>query len=361
MAMRDITDYLAQTREKQGSDLHMCVGAPPASRVHGTLVPLEDFELDGPTCKELIYAVLTESQRARLEKDWELDFAVNVQGLGRFRANAHYCKGNVEAAFRFIPHDIPDLQSLGHSPTVAEFCKSRQGLVLVTGMTGMGKTTTLAAMTKRISEERSCVIVTIEDPIEFVFDHRYGMVKQRQVGQDTHSFSSALRAALRQDPDVIIVSEMRDAETMSAAITAAETGHLVISTLHTIDAPKAMDRIIDIFPPAQQPQITTQLANALIGVISQRLLPRADRPGRVMASEVLVANMGVQAVIRDHRHEQLPGLMQIGASSGMHTFDDSIAHLLIHGYISFEEAMANARDQDLVKEQLQASLRKKGR
>ncbi|MBP7950050.1 MAG: PilT/PilU family type 4a pilus ATPase [Verrucomicrobiales bacterium] len=356
-SFRDIVDYLTLTRQKGGSDLHLTVGAPPAARVNGALEPLEEQDLDPPTCKEMVMAVLTETQRAKLEKDWELDFAVNVSGVGRFRSNAHYCKGNVEAAFRFIPHEIPELRSLGHGQTVENFCRIRQGLILVTGMTGMGKTTTLAAMARRISEERSCVVITIEDPIEYVFDHNYGLVKQRQIGQDSHSFAAALRGAMRQDPDVIIVSEMRDLETIQAAITAAETGHLVISTLHTIDAAKAFDRIVDVFPSDQQQQIVTQLANSLEGVISQILIPRADQPGRVMATEVLVANMAIRTAIRERRVEQVHGLMQIGANVGMHTFDDSLAHLLIGGYISREEALAHARDKEFVMAQLQNALR----
>lgn len=356
---RDIIDYLSLTRERGGSDLHLSVGAPPAARINGELVPLEEIELDPASCRELILAVLTEVQRSKLEREWELDFGVNVDNVGRYRGNAHFCRGNLEASFRFIPHEIPDLLSLGHSPTVAKFCEARQGLILITGMTGMGKTTTLAAMTKRISEQRSCVIVTIEDPIEYVFDHRYGLVKQRQVGQDTASFAAALRSAMRQDPDVIVISEMRDQETISAALTAATTGHLVIGSLHTMDAPKAFDRIVDSFPAEQHSQISSQLANALVGVITQRLLPRHDKPGRVMASDVLVANTAIQSVIRDRRTEQIPGLMQIGANVGMHTLDDSLAHLLIGGHLSLEEALANCRDREYVQSQLQASLRRR--
>ena len=355
----DILDYLAVTRERGGSDLHLSVGAPPAARINGELIPLEEEDLDSATCRELILTMLKETQRAKLEKDWELDFGVDVANVGRFRGNAHFCRGNLEAAFRYIPHEIPDLLSLGHSKTVENFCKSRDGLVLVTGMTGAGKTTTLASMTKRISEERSCVIVTLEDPIEYIFDHRYGLVKQRQVGQDTVSFAAGLRSALRQDPDVIVISEMRDLETMSAALTAATTGHLVIASLHTIDAPKAFDRIIDGFPAEQQAQVTTQLANSLVGVVTQKLLPRADKPGRVMASDVLVANLGIRALIRDRRTEQIPGLMQLGGNLGMHTFDDSLAHLLVNGHITMEEALANCNDREFIQARLQSSLRKR--
>jgi twitching motility protein PilT len=355
---RDIIDYLHMTRDHAGSDLHICVGVPPACRVNGVITPLAEHDLDSATAKKMIYAVLTEQQRAKLEKEWEIDFAVNIENVGRFRANAHYVKGHIEAAFRFIPHEIPTLETLGHSPTVKELCNSRSGLILVTGMTGMGKTTTLAAMTQEILQNRSCMLITIEDPIEYVFQHSYGVVKQRQVGQDSHSFAAALRSALRQDPDVIVVSEMRDLETISAAITAAETGHLVISTLHTIDAPRTFDRLVDVFPPDQQTQISTQVANCLVGIISQKLLPRADKPGRVMASEILVNNQGIAATIREQRFEQISGLMQIGAGSGMHTFDDSYLHLLTGGFITYEEAMANARDGNSIAEGFQAHLKK---
>ena len=232
----DIIDFLRATRDRNGSDLHLTVGAPPAARVDGKLNPLSDVDLTSERCKELVYAVLTEAQRAKLEDEWELDFAMQAESIGRFRGNAHFCRGNVEAAFRYIPEVIPELGDLGHGDAVSKFCKNNQGLVLVTGMTGAGKTTTLAAMAKKISEERSCVIVSIEDPIEYLFEHQYGLVKQRELGSDTHSFPAALRSALRQDPDVVLVSEMRDLETIRIAVTAAETGHLVISTLHTIAA-----------------------------------------------------------------------------------------------------------------------------
>ena len=358
---RDILDYLAATREAGGSDLHLAANAPPAARVDGRLHPLEDVDLDGKRVRELIMAVLTDSQRARLEKDWELDFALAVENVGRFRGNAHFCRGHVEAAFRYIPDVPPELGELGHAPTVADFCQAQQGLVLVTGMTGSGKTTTLAAMTRRILETRSTMVITVEDPIEYTFEHQYGLIKQRQIGQDTHSFPAALRAALRQDVDVLIVSEMRDQESIAAALTAAETGHLVISTLHTRSATGALDRIVDIFPAQQQPQIVTQLAGALLGIISQRLLPRADAPGRVMASEVLVANPGVQSAIRDHRFEQVYSLMQVGASSGMHTMDDSILHLATSGHITMDDALHHARHPETLQERLKEWMREQAK
>jgi twitching motility protein PilT len=354
---RDILDYLSATREHGGSDLHLTTGAPPAARIDGKLTPLEDVDFDGPHIRELIMAILTDTQRARLEKDWELDFALNVEGVGRFRGNAHFARGNVEAAFRYVPNEAPELDSLGHSPQVAEFCKATQGLVIVTGMTGTGKSTTLAAMTRRILETRSNMVVTVEDPIEFTFEHKYGLIKQRQIGHDTHSFPAALRSAMRQDVDVIVVSEMRDQESIAAALTAAETGHLVISTLHTRSCVGALDRIVDVFPAQQQPQIITQLAGALIGVISQRLFARLDGPGRIMASEVMVVNGGIQAAIRDHRFEQVYSLMQVGASSGMHTFDDSLLHLAVNGHLSLDEALLNARSPDTLKQEFQNRLR----
>ncbi|MDA0812782.1 MAG: PilT/PilU family type 4a pilus ATPase [Verrucomicrobia bacterium] len=355
----DIIDFLRETRDRTGSDLHLTVGAPPAARVDGKLQPIGTEDLTAQRCKELVYAVLTEAQRATLEDVWELDFAMQADGIGRFRGNAHFCRGNVEAAFRFIPEVIPDLEDLGHGETVAGLCNKLQGLVLVTGMTGAGKTTTLAAMARKISQVRPCVMVSIEDPIEYVYDHSFGLVKQRELGTDTHSFPAALKSALRQDPDVILVSEMRDLETIRIAVTAAETGHLVISTLHTIDAPKSLDRMIDVFPPEQQPQIISQLANCLVGIVSQRLLERADAPGRVMASEIMIPNYAIRSVIRDRKFEQILGLMQIGAHDGMHTIDDSLAHLLVNGYISFGDAVAHCRDVDSISTRYQASLRKK--
>jgi twitching motility protein PilT len=293
----------------------------------------------------MMLGVLTESQRSRLEQDWELDFALQVETVGRFRGNAHYCRGALEGAFRYIPHQIPDLSTLGHRPSIYNICELQRGLVLVTGVTGSGKSTTLAAMIKYVSERRAGVIVTIEDPIEFIFPNSRSIIKQREVGSDTHSFAEALRHALRQDPDVIFVGELRDPETVSAAMTAAETGHLVFGTLHTIDAPKAIDRIVDAFPPAQQPQIIAQLANALAAIISQRLLPGEEGGTRCLATEVLVANTGVRTNIRERRWEQIVGLLEIGAKDGMHTFDDSLSDLYLSRLISKEAAIANARDK----------------
>ena len=347
---KHIVDYLTQTCKQGGSDLHITAGAPPACRINGLLTPLEDHDIDPDEAKELVLGVITESQRSRLEENLELDFSVSVKDVGRFRANAHYASGTIEGAFRYIPTEIPTLEQLGHSQTVSELCNLQQGLVLVTGVTGAGKTTTIAAMIQKILRERSVVAVTIEDPIEYVFEHACGLVKQREIGEDTKSFSNALRSALRQDPDVIVVSELRDLETIRTAITAAETGHLVIATLHTIDAPKSLDRLIDVFPAEQQEMIVTQLANCLEAVISQRLLLRQDQPGRVMASEIMKVNHGIRACIIERKFEQLLGLIQIGSQDGMHAIDESLAHLLVNRHISYNDAIIHCRDSEFIQE-----------
>lgn len=346
--MNDIVDLLTATRSMNGSDLHLSVGAPPVARVDGVLHSLAENALTPEDTKTLIYGALTDTQRSRFEQDWDIDFAVQVANVGRFRGNAHLCRGSIEAAFRYIPPQVPGLLSLGHSETVLDLCEARSGLILVTGAAGMGKTTTLAAMAERIITQRSCVLVSIEDPIEYIFEHRLGIAKQRQIGDDAKTFAAALRAALRQDPDVILVSEMRDPETISTALTAAETGHLVISTLHSIDSTKALDRLVDAFPGDQQAQIRSQVAGVLVGILSQRLLVRSDAPGRVLATEVMKANPGIRAVIREGRTERLAGLLQIGASEGMHTMDDSLGHLLIHGHIAYDDALSNAVDPTYV-------------
>jgi len=340
----DIIEFLALVVERGGSDLHLCAGSQPMLRLHGDLVPASDKVLDAETCRELIYSIFTENQRARFEETWELDFALMVKGLGRFRSNAHYSRGAVEATFRHIPDTIPSIDDLGLPPIVKRLCTLEQGLVLVTGITGSGKTTTLAAMVQEINASRSGVIISIEDPIEYIFTHNLCRVKQREIGTDTKSFPDALRHVLRQDPDVILISEMRDLETISAAITAAETGHLVLATLHTIDAPKAIDRIVDAFPADQQSQIIAQLANALQAIIAQRLLPRADGTGRVACTEVMVMNDGIRALLRDRRFQQVLSMIEIGSKDGMITFDESVSNLYAAGIISHEEAVLNARD-----------------
>ena len=343
--VKNVTDYLRITVEHGGSDLHLSSGAPPAARVDGMLKPLEDFCLNDEVTKTLIMDTLTESQRAELEQEWELDFAIQVDNIGRFRGNAHFIRGHMEASFRYIPTEIPTLAELGHYPIIEQISQLRRGLILITGITGSGKSTTMASMIQRISATRSGVIITIEDPIEFIYPHLSCLVKQREVGSDTKSFPKALRQALRQDPDVIVVSELRDLETIRIALTAAETGHLVIATLHTMDAPQSIDRLVDVFPPDQQQQIVAQLANVCEAIISQRLIPQADGQGRVLASEVLRMNHGLRTCIRERKIEQVVGLMQIGQNEGMHTIDESLAQLLQSKQITAQEALFNCRDR----------------
>lgn len=348
-AQNDIIDYLRLLKEMGGSDLHITVGRPPLMRRDGVLQPLAEHDLTAEQTRDALQSLLTERQRAILEKEWELDFVVHLEGGARYRGNAHYIRGTVQAAFRLINSSVPTIEQLGHYEVVPELCELREGLILVTGITGSGKSTTLAAMVEYLSRHRSGVIISIEDPIEYVFEHQPKcIIKQREVGGDTKDFATALRQALRQDPDVILVSELRDLETIRTAITAAETGHLVISTLHTMDAPKSLDRIIDVFPAMQQPQIRAQLANCLRAVISQRLLPHVSGRGRVLASEVMVMNHGIRACLRQGKYEQIPGLMQIGSIDGMHTLDECLAHLVLTAKISLDEAMAEARDPTLL-------------
>lgn len=355
----DLVSLLSRTVSAGASDLHICSDSIPMARINGVLTPLGDRIIPAPEGRDLILGVVTEKQRSRLEEDWELDFAMQVDGIGRFRGNAHYCRGALEAAFRFIPHQIPELATLGHRESVVHLCGLERGLVLVTGVTGSGKSTTMAAMIQHISRQLSGVIVTIEDPVEYVFQNARSVIKQREVGNDTKSFSAALRHALRQDPDVILVGEMRDPETIGAALTAAETGHLVLATLHTIDAPKAIDRMVDAFPGDQQPQIVAQLSNALEAVISQRLIPKEDKSGRTLATEILTANAGVRACIRERRWEQLVGLIEIGAKDGMHTLDEDLTGLYLSRQISKEDAIANARDKDSIEALTRETVQKK--
>lgn len=346
----DITDYLRHVVSINGSDLHLSSWAPACARINGHIIPVNQEILDPAVVRDLILDTLTESQRSTLEQELELDYALQVEGIGRFRGNVHMARGHTEAAFRFISQEIPALETLGHHSAVHEFCAKRSGLVLVTGITGSGKSTTLASMVRRISETRNGVIITLEDPIEFVHEHRSCLIKQREVGNDTRSFPTALKQALRQDPDVIVVSELRDLETIRIALTAAETGHLVLATLHTSDAPQTIDRIVDVFPSDQQPQIITQLSSCLEGIVSQRLVPRADGNGRILASEVLCPNHAIRNCIRERKLEQVVGLMEIGHREGNRTIDDSIGRLLDTQVITRDEALFNCRDRKTFEE-----------
>ena len=343
--MVDIKSLLKLTMEVEASDLHLTVNSPPVLRIDGKLHLRDDLEvLDKDKLKNLIYSILTNSQKEKFEQDKELDFSFAPSGLDRFRVNVHYQRGNVEAAFRRVPIKIPKLRELGLPQIVEELVRKPNGLILVTGPTGMGKSTTLAAMIDLINEEREEVIVCIEDPIEFVHPNKKSIIKQREVYADTHSFAEALKRALRQDPDVIVVGEMRDLETIATALTAAETGHLVLATLHTPDAPQTVQRIIDVFPPHQQKQVRVQLADCLQGVISQLLLLRADGKGRVLATEVMVATPGIRNLIREGEVAQIPSLIQMGAQHGMHTMDKCLKELYRKGVITREAALSKVKN-----------------
>jgi twitching motility protein PilT len=353
----DILQVLTMAKQAGASDLHLSLGQPPNIRVQGNLSPLGLPPLDADIVRELSLSMLTETQRAKLEAEMDLDFSVEIESVGRIRGNVHYSKGAIEAAYRFISPLIPSLEKLGHHATVAQLCDQHEGLVLITGATGSGKSTTLGAMLEHINQHRSGVVVVLEDPIEFVFPPGLGLIKQREVGTDTRSFASGLRHALRQDPDVIAVTELRDQESVEIALQAAETGHLVIATFHAADPPKAIDRILEMFGAEMLPQIRAQLANALLAIISQRLLPTADGKSRALASEILVNNSAVRACVRRGQMEHLVGLMEIGGRDGMVTLDSSLFDLVENNRITSEEALAHARDQDRVG---QAKPRKKG-
>jgi twitching motility protein PilT len=325
----DFADILLSVVKQKASDLHVTAGAPPMLRVRGSLVPMEGQPRLTPTdTREIVYAILNSSQRQRLETDWQLDFAYSIPGVGRFRVNAYFQRGTIGAAFRLIPTETVPIERLGLPAIVREFSRKPRGIVLVTGPTGSGKSTTLASIINEINETRDDHIMTIEDPIEFLHNHKRCIVNQRELGSDAVSFAMALKAALRQDPDVILVGEMRDMETIGTALTAAETGHLVFATLHTQDAPQTIDRIIDVFPPEQQGQIRAQLSIGLQGVVTQTLLPTADGQGRCVAAEVLVPTPGVRNLIREGKTHQIYSLIQTGAQHGMQTMDASLAGLV---------------------------------
>src|SRR5436305_1242588 len=339
----DFAEVLLEVVDRRASDLHITAGAAPMLRVRGRLTPMEGYPVLTPTdTREIVYSILSDGQRQKFENNWQIDFAYQIPGKGRFRVNAYFQRSAVGAAFRLIPFEVVPLESLGLPPVVAEFSQKPRGLVLVTGPTGSGKSTTLASLVDVINANREEHIMTIEDPIEFLHKHKKCMVNQRELGSDALSFADALKGALRQDPDVILVGEMRDLETISTAITAAETGHLVFATLHTQDTPQTIDRIVDVFPSAQQGQIRAQLAVALQGIMTQTLLPTADGSGRCCATEVLVPTSAVRNLIREAKSHQIYSVLQTGGSFGMQTMDASLAQLVRAGKVTRQLAESRA-------------------
>lgn len=348
-----LKDLLIKTIESNASDLHLTVGIPPTIRVNGKLVPVGSEKLDSNRLQDFAKEIL-----GRKFEDYreigEYDLSYEITNVGRFRVNVFRQKGNDAIALRVITLNVPTLDGLKHPRLFKEMIKKRRGLILVTGPTGSGKSTTLAAMINEINQSRDCHIVTLEDPIEYVHTHNKSIINQREIGQDTESYGNALRAALREDPDVILVGEMRDLETISIAITAAETGHLVFSTLHTIGAAKTIDRIIDVFPPHQQQQIRTQLASVLQSIISQQLIERIDGNGRVAALEIMSNTPGIQNLIREGKSHQIESAIQTGSKYGMKTMDMALADLYRSMEISKEKALDYCVDEEILKRMIGA-------
>ncbi len=352
----DFADLLLDVLDRRASDLHITAGAAPMVRVRGRLTALDEYPvLDATDTREIIYSILNNDQRQRLETQWQIDFAYAIPGRARFRVNAYFQRSALAAAFRLIPAQITPIDDLGLPPITHDFCVKPRGLVLVTGPTGSGKSTSLAAMIDEINGTREEHILTIEDPIEFLHGHKKCMVNQRELGSDASSFSEALKAALREDPDVILVGEMRDLETISTALTAAETGHLVFATLHTQSAPSTIDRVIDVFPPHQQQQIRVQLSIALQGVMTQTLIQTADGAGRVVACETLVPTAAVRNLIREGKTHQIVSAMQTGGSAGMQTMDAALATLVRAGKISQRVAETRSSTPDELRRLLGAA------
>ena len=344
--MISLNDLLNLTVEKGASDLHLTVGLPPVLRIHKELVFVGEEKLTPEDTAEMVFSIMKDDQKKVFKEKREYDFSFGLKGLARFRINVFYQRGSIAAAFRRIPFEIPALDSLGIPKIAHDIIEHERGLVLVTGPTGHGKSTTLAAMIDEINMKKSKHIITIEDPIEYLFQHKRSVIVQRELGSDTLSFPNALRASLREDPDVILVGEMRDYETMSTAITAAETGHLVFATLHTNSAAQSIDRIVDVFPPHQQAQVKAQLAAVLLATFSQQLIPRADNNGLALATEVLIATPAVSNLIREGKTFQIPSLIQTGAKIGMQTMEQSLKILVNKGMITYEQGIKYAFNKD---------------
>ena len=350
--MVTMEQLLAIAKEAKASDVHLTVGLPPRVRVNGELIDLNYPRLMPDDVEKIVLSIMSEAQLKTYEELGEVDFAFSVPNVGRYRVNAFRQRGSVACSMRVVETTIPKPEELGVPQSVIELYKKKRGLVLVTGPTGSGKSTTLASLIDRINDERNAHIITLEDPIEYLHSHRKSMVNQREIGIDTHSYAAALRAALREDPDVILVGEMRDLETISTAITAAETGHLVLSTLHTVGAAATIDRIIDVFPPYQQQQIRVQLAMVLEAVISQQLIPRADHKGRVAAFEVMHATVPIKNLIREAKTYQISTVIQTNKKNGMGTMDDALIDMSLRGIISAENAINYAQDMAYVEKKV---------
>ena len=351
----DMSELLRLMMEKKASDLHIAMGAPPLFRIDGQMTPAPFPKLTAEVCQHLIYSLLTDTQKQRFESVNELDISFGIKNIGRVRMNVFRQRSAVGAALRAIPQKIQALDELGLPPIAYDALKIPKGLILVTGPTGSGKSTTLASMIDHLNQNNQGHIMTIEDPIEFVHQHKKSLVNQREVGSDTTSFGQALKYVLRQDPDVILVGEMRDIETIQAAINIAETGHLVLATLHTTDAAQSINRIIDVFPPHQQSQVRAQVSFVLQAVFSQQLLPRLNGIGRVLAAEVLIVTPAIRNLVRDEKTEQIIIAMQTGAKYGMQTMNMALYDLYVRHQVSFQEALSASSDPDDLKRLLQRS------
>ncbi|NLO91007.1 MAG: type IV pilus twitching motility protein PilT [Elusimicrobia bacterium] len=351
--MNELAGILSKVRAMGASDLFLAPGTPPMVKLNGQVSPLPGFNaLSEGTCKALIYSGIFENGRQRFEQEMELDYSFAVQGVARFRVNVLQQRGGVSAVYRVIPDAIPTPQELGLSPAMIALADLPRGLVLVTGATGSGKSTTLAALIETINQRHSKNIITIEDPIEFVYERKKSLILQREVGQHTKSFKEALRRALRQAPDVILVGELRDQETIQLALTAAETGHLCFATLHTQDCATSIDRIIDVFPPEQQQQVRTQLSMTLKAVLSQMLLQRKDAPGRVAVREFMTSSIAIASLIRENKGHMIYSVMETGQETGMQTMEQHLAFLIQRGYIGPDEALSKAGAPHIVKQLL---------